>query len=74
MKIIERKGEIARDEQFLHVSQCFFFFFISINFPPFFTTCEIVICKLFLSEIVQNLSFDNGLSLDLRNEKQLFQL
>ena len=59
MKDMERKGEIARNEQFLLFFQCFSFNRID-NFPSILTKSEIVVCKLFQFETVQNLSPDNA--------------
>ena len=55
MKIIEGKGEIARNEQFLLFPQCFFSDRIG-KLSSILSTSKIVVCKLFQFETVQNLS------------------
>ena len=54
MKIIERKGDIARNEQCLLFPQCFFFSFYCIDeLPAILRSSEIVDGKLFLFERVK---------------------
>ena len=46
MKNNDRKGEIARNEQFLPLPQCFSFYRID-ELQSILTKSEIVVCKLF---------------------------
>ena len=55
------KEEIARNEQFLFFQQVFHPFR---ELSAIFIEFEIVICKLFQFEGVQNLSFGKGLNID----------
>ena len=54
------KEEIARNEQYLLFPHCFLP--VTENFSANFIKFEIVVCKLFQFEIVQNLSFGKGLN------------
>ena len=49
MKNIERKGEIARHEQFLLFPHCFYFYCFD-KIPFILMTCEIVVCQHFKFE------------------------
>ena len=53
MKIIERKGDIARNEQCLLFSRCFSLYRID-KLPAILQSSEIVDSKLFLFERVKN--------------------
>ena len=53
MKIIERKGDIARNEQCLLFPQCFSFYRID-KLPAILRSSEMVDGKLFLFERVKN--------------------
>ena len=53
MKIIERKGDIARNEECLLFSQCFSLYRID-KLPAILQLREIVDSKLFLFQRVQN--------------------
>ena len=59
MKNIERKGEIARNEQFLLFSRCSSFYRNN-KLPSILTTTDIVVHNLFIFERVRNLSSGSG--------------